>query len=138
MTHRLFSCPHRVGYSECTVGNHVYHSRYLDMAEQARGEFFRSIGQSFLTWQDADVTFPVVEATLRYKAAARYDDLLAIRIQVLELERVRLYLRHCILHENGTLLVELDTCHACTSLSGRPCRIPSPIVESLQPYRTRD
>ena len=36
-----FRHPHRVSYAECTVGNHVYHSRYLDWLEAARGEFIR-------------------------------------------------------------------------------------------------
>ena len=76
MAHRVFSCQRRVNYADCTAGNHVYHSRYLDMAEQARGEFFRNLGQPFLAWQETGVIFPVVEATLRYCAPARYDDLL--------------------------------------------------------------
>ena len=36
---------HRVTYSECTVGDHIYHSRYLDLLEAARGEFMRHAGQ---------------------------------------------------------------------------------------------
>ena len=39
-----FRYPHRVTYAECTVGDHIYHSRYLDLLEAARGEFMRSLG----------------------------------------------------------------------------------------------
>ena len=39
---------HRVSYAECTVGNHIYHSRYLDLLEAARGEFLRALGRTVL------------------------------------------------------------------------------------------
>ena len=54
-----FCHPHRVSYAECTVGNHVYHSRYLDWLEAARGEFIRSLGPTVREWQERDVIFPV-------------------------------------------------------------------------------
>ena len=81
---------HRVTYAECTVGDHVYHSRYLDLLEAARGELLRALGCPVLAWQDAGYIFPVIEAHLRYKAPARYDDLLTIEVRVLRVERVRL------------------------------------------------
>ena len=83
-----FRHPHRVSYAECTLGNHVYHSRYLDWLEAARGEFVRSLGSTVLQWQERDVIFPVIEARLRYKSPARYDDLLAIEVWPALIERV--------------------------------------------------
>ena len=88
-----FRHPHRVSYAECTVGNHVYHSRYLDWLEAARGEFIRSLGATVLQWQERDVIFPVIEARLRYKSPARYDDLLAIEVWPTLIERVRVEFR---------------------------------------------
>jgi hypothetical protein len=44
MPESVFRHTHRVVYSECTVGNHVYYARYLDMLEAARGEFMRQFG----------------------------------------------------------------------------------------------
>ena len=93
----MFRHTHRVTYAECTVGNHVYHSRYLDLLEAARGEFLRSLGPTVLEWQEADVIFPVIEARLRYKSPARYDDLLAIEVWPTLVERVRLNFGHRIL-----------------------------------------
>ena len=37
---------HRVTYAECTIGDHVYHSRYLDLLEAARGEFMRFFAEA--------------------------------------------------------------------------------------------
>ena len=67
MTVGIFRHTHRVTYAECTVGNHVYHSRYLDLLEAARGEFIRSLGPTVLHWQEKDVIFPVIEARLRFQ-----------------------------------------------------------------------
>ena len=63
-----FRHQHRVTYADCTVGNHIYYGRYLNLLEVARGEFFRHLGTTFLQWQERDVIFPVLECRLRYKA----------------------------------------------------------------------
>ncbi|MGN6552400.1 MAG: hypothetical protein ACTHLW_01530 [Verrucomicrobiota bacterium] len=39
MSELSFRHDHRVAYAECTVGNHIYYGRYLDVLESARGEF---------------------------------------------------------------------------------------------------
>lgn len=48
-----FRYRHRVTYADCTVGNHIYYGRYLDLLEAARGEWFRSMGKSFDEWHPA-------------------------------------------------------------------------------------
>src|SRR4026209_1643205 len=82
----IFHHPHRVTYAECTVGNHIYYARYLDLLEAARGAFFRETAIPFLQLQEQDTLFPVVEAHLRYKAPARYDDILTIEVGLTRLE----------------------------------------------------
>ena len=123
---------HRVTYAECTVGDHVYHSRYLDLLEAARGELLRALGCPVLAWQDAGYIFPVIEAHLRYKAPARYDDLLTIEVRVLRVERVRLEFGHRILNQHGQLLLEAETVHACTGREEKPRRLPPELVEKLK------
>ena len=125
---------HRVSYAECTVGNHIYHSRYLDLLEAARGEFLRALGRTVLELQDADFIFPVIEARLRYKSPARYDDLLAIEVFPTLVERVRLNFGHRILNQDGRLIVEAETFHCCTSRDEKPRRLPPEMVEKLLPY----
>ena len=73
---------HRVPYSLCTLGNHVYYSRYLDILETARGEFFREFGTTFQQWQEGGTIFPVIECHLKYKSPARYDDLLRVELSI--------------------------------------------------------
>ena len=128
-----FRYHHRVSYAECTVGNHIYHSRYLDLLEAARGEFLRSLGVTVLSLQDADFIFPVIEARLRYKFPARYDDWLSIEVRPTLVERVRLNFGHRILNQDGKLLLEADTFHCCTSRDEKPKRLPNDLVEKLLP-----
>jgi acyl-CoA thioester hydrolase len=129
----IFTHSHRVTYSECTLGNHVYYSRYLDILEITRGEFFRQLGTSFLKLQEQDLIFPVVECRLRYKAPARYDDLLTIETWLTSLERVRLNFAYRILKEQ-TLILEGETFHVCTGLDEKPKRLPDELCSLLQPY----
>src|SRR5687767_8070594 len=57
----IFRHTHRVTYAECTVGNHIYYARYLNLLEEARGEFVRHMGLSLLALQEQDTIFPAVE-----------------------------------------------------------------------------
>jgi acyl-CoA thioester hydrolase len=129
-----FRHPHRVTYAECTVGNHIYHSRYLDLLEAARGEFIRSLGATVLQWQENDLIFPVIEARLRYKFPARYDDLLTVEVWVTALEKIRVNFGHRILNQNGKLILEAETFHVCTGLDEKPKRLPEELDKKLKPY----
>ncbi len=135
MAHRVFSATHRVTYADCTLGDHVYYARYLDILEAARGEFFRHLGATCLQWQQAGFAFPVLECQVRYKAMARYDDLLTVDLWVSQLERVRLAFGYRVLTEARALAVEASTAHVCASLEGKPRRLPERLLESLGAYR---
>ncbi len=134
MANEIFRCTHRVTYAECTLGNHVYYSRFLDLLEIARGEFFRAIGPTFLQWQQAGLAFPVLECQVHYKAPARYDDLLTIELWLTQLQRVRLSFGYHILNEERKLVLEATTHHICTSLEEKPRRLPESLLGSLEAY----
>jgi acyl-CoA thioester hydrolase len=129
-----FHYPHRVTYADCTVGNHVYHSCYLDWLEAARGEFIRSLGLTVLQWQERGVIFPVIEARLRYQSPARYDDLLTIEIWPTLIERVRLNFAHRIVNQDGKPILEAETFHVCAGVNGKPKRLSEELAEKLKPY----
>ena len=128
-----FRYHHRVTYAECTVGDHIYHSRYLDLLEAARGEFMRAAGWTVLQWQERDCIFPVIEARLRYKFPARYDDVLTIEVWPTLMERVRLNFDHRVLNQNGKLILEAETFHACTTRAEKPRRLPAELAAALLP-----
>ena len=52
----------------------VYHTHYLDWFEAARTEALRELGLAYRDLEAGGVSMPVVEASIRYHGAARYDD----------------------------------------------------------------
>jgi acyl-CoA thioester hydrolase len=134
MSAQSFRHRHRVTYAECTLGNHVYYARYLDLLEEARGEFFRCIGLPLLELQADDTIFPVIESSLHYRAPARYDDVLVIELWLTELTRVRLGFGCRILNQTGRPIVEGRTVHVCTTLGEKPKRLPDRLLALLAPY----
>jgi acyl-CoA thioester hydrolase len=101
------------------------------LLEAARGEFMRSLGSSVAYWQANDLIFPVIEAHLRYKAPARYDDLLTIEVWPTVVKGVRVNFGHRVLNEAGKLLLEAETFHACTSVQEKIK--PDPVDPDLTP-----
>jgi acyl-CoA thioester hydrolase len=130
----LFRYRHRVTYAECTIGDHIYHSRYLDLLEAARGEFMRSLGGPVLALQEADYIFPVIEARLRYRYPARYDDLLVIEVWLTRVERVRLNFWHQVFNQDKKLILEAETFHCCTGRDEKPKRLPENLTAKLGPF----
>lgn len=134
MVANVFRHPHRVIYADCTLGNHVYHARYLDLLEAARGEFFRHLGTTFLDWQERDVIFPLIEAHLRYRAPAVYDDALQTAVWITVAERVRLNFGYRMVNQAQSVILEAETFHVCTGRDGKkPKRLPAVLVAVLNP-----
>jgi acyl-CoA thioester hydrolase len=129
-----FRYTYRIIYADCTAGNHVYHSRYLEVLEAARGEFIRSLGGTVLEWQERGVIFPVIEARLRYKLPARYDDLLTVEVWPTLIGSVRLNFGHQVLNQTGAWILEAETLHACTGLDEKPKRLPEDLADKLRPH----
>lgn len=138
MSHRVFTHTHRVTYSDCTVRNHVYYGRFLDFLEEARGEFFRSLGITFLQLEEQGVIFPVLDVQLKYRAAARYDDVLKIELWIAEMRSVKVMFAYRVLNEAGKLLVEGTTIHACTSTEDKPMRIPEELAGKLEGFLKKE
>lgn len=121
---------------------HCWQSRLLQQVSGVsrirRGEFFRHIGSPFLFLQEQDVVFPVLECRLRYKAPARYDEQLSIALWVTKLEGVRLNFAYSIARQDGLLILEAETWHACTTVEGKPRKLPDSLCEKLRESRSSD
>jgi acyl-CoA thioester hydrolase len=138
MSENAFRWDYRVSYADCTLGNHVYYSRYLDILERARGEFFRHIGKPLADLQQEDFTFPVLECHLKYHAPARYDDRLTIGVSITVAKGARLNFRHRILAQDSRCLIECETFHVCASIAEKPKRLPKELLHRLGPYLPAD
>lgn len=123
----------RVPYSDMTLGNHVYYSRYLEWLEAARTEAFREMGTTFLELQNRQIMFPVVECKLKYLKAARYDDSIEVWTWFSEIGKVK-FTWNFEIRRGDDILVQGETLHVCASLEEKPQRIPSDLLEKMQKY----
>ena len=81
----------RVGYADTDRAQVVHHSTYLRYLEMARVEYLRARGFDFRAMElEQGLSLAVVEANVRYRAGARFDDLLEIRTWIGEASRAKL------------------------------------------------
>ena len=124
-TLREFRTSVRVRYPETDRMGVVYHAHYLVWFELGRTELMRSLGATYGKLEEEEgISFPVISAGARYRAPARYDELLTVRTTLVEVGRARVRFDYRILREeDGKLLVEGFTEHATVGpnvLEGEP------------------
>src|SRR4051794_34242558 len=98
----------RVRYPEVDGMGYLHHSRYLQYFEMGRVELLRSRGHNYAELEQQGVFFVVVKAEIRYKAPAKYDDLLTLTTRVVKQTHVR-YDHVYELKRDQTLLAEGST-----------------------------
>lgn len=126
-----FEYVHHVTYADCTVGNHVYYGRFLELLEAARGAFFRHLGHAFGELEGQGLGLPVRSCHLEYRAPAHYDEALRIQVWVKELARVKVGFAYRITTTDQRLVLEAWTLHGCVDTQNRPHRLPEALVTSL-------
>jgi acyl-CoA thioester hydrolase len=124
----------RVNYSETDQMGVVYHANYLIWFDRARTELMRETGVTYRELEQQGVYLAVSEVKVRYRAAARYDDLVQVRCWVRDLASRRVIFGYAVeraataelLATGETALVSLTHQHTLT-------RIPDYVVELLKP-----
>ncbi len=66
-------------YAETDQMGVVYHSHYLVWCEIGRTDLIRRLGTPYAVLERQGVTLAVVDASIRYHAGARYDELVRVR-----------------------------------------------------------
>ena len=122
----------RVYYEDTDCGNVVYYANYLKYMERSRTEFLRERGVNLAAYHEKGLLFTVAEANIRYKAPARYNDLLDAESRVAETGNSSIVLATTIKRVNdGLLLTEGEVRLVCINSNGRPTRIPEEIKSAL-------
>jgi acyl-CoA thioester hydrolase len=123
----------RVIYGDTDQMGVVYYANYLRYFEASRNEFFRQHGGNYAALEREGYALPIIEANVQYKAPARYDDLLEVRVWISELRRVSLRFDYDI-HREGDerLLTTGSTVHACVGRAGTPTRFPESLLALLR------
>ena len=68
----------RVLFADTDAMGVVYHGRFFPWFEAGRGEYLRARGYTYREMEAAGVGLAVLEVQCRFRAAARYDDLLLL------------------------------------------------------------
>lgn len=122
----------RVRYSETDAQGIVNNASYLSYFEVGRVEWVRAAGLSYRDLEEGGIGLVVVEANIRYKKAAFFDDVLTLQTSLAELGRATLRFGYT-LSRDGEPLVRGHTDHGCIDLkSGRPRRIPEGFMTRLR------
>lgn len=111
----------------------VYYANYLRYFEAARAEYLRAQGRSYSDLERLGCALPVVEAHCRYRSPARYEDLLAIELEITELRGASMTFSYAI-RRDATLCAEGWTRHAVIGPTGKPRALPDEL-RALLPVR---
>lgn len=127
----------RVRYVETDAMGFAHHSNYLAWFELARIEMLKTIDLSYKELEREGHFLPVLEASIKYKKPARFEDELTIVCHVREVPKLRIHIAYEVFRD-GTLLSTGSTDHAFINKSGLPTRPPQHFVERFKnAFKTR-
>jgi len=122
----------RVRYAEIDAQGHVNNAVYLSYFEVGRVEWLRAAGLSYRELEARGYGIVVVEALVRYRRAAFFDDELTLHTELAELNRATLRFEYAVLR-GGDVLVTGHTRHACVDLAtGKPIRVPGEVLATAR------
>ena len=113
----------RAAFADTDAMGVVWHGNYLRWFEMARTELMRPTELPYPALVGRGIHLPVIEALVRYRKPARYDDLLIVRIGRIHAGGVRLRIDYRI-ECDAALIVDGHTEHAFTNAAGRVVRPP--------------
>jgi acyl-CoA thioester hydrolase len=123
----------RVRFFETDLMGVVHNAAYLTYVEAARVEYLRRRGADYTRLVEGGLHMAVVEAALRYKRTATFDDELIVEARLSGLTRVTATFDYRIVlaADPRPVVAEGHTRLACVDSSQRPRRIPDWIAQIL-------
>ena len=125
----------QVRFCETDLMGIVHHANYLTYFEAGRVDWLHRRSVSYDIWTKQGIHLPVVEAQLRYRKAARFDDLLVVETTCSAVTRVTIRFDYRILRDE-VLLCEGHTVLACVGNDLLPKRVPLSIAEVFKSAET--
>jgi acyl-CoA thioester hydrolase len=121
----------RVRYAETDQMGVVYHSNYLIWFEVGRVEFIRGLGLDYKRLElEEGCGITVVDAHVRYRSPARYDDELVVETRLLAARGPVIRFGYRILRPaDGVLLCEGETMHVCVGEDMKKRSLPEKYAE---------
>jgi acyl-CoA thioester hydrolase len=128
--HALSRSELRVRFCETDLMGIVHHAQYLTYFEAGRVEWLRRRGITYVSWTAQDIHLPVVDATLKYRAPARFDDVLTVETRLSDLRWASVRFAY-VIRRGADVLVEGETRLACVSGAHELRRIPPDVLAVL-------
>lgn len=119
----------RVRFGETDLMGIVHHGTYISYFEVGRVEYMRRRGLDYHSWTELGIHLPVVEAYVRYRRTARFDELLSVETRLTELARVKVRFDYRLIrapeeNASGDVVAEGHTLLACVDQHHVPRRLP--------------
>lgn len=123
--------PVRVYYEDTDFSGVVYHASYLRFMERGRTELLRDLGVDQSALQlESGIVFVVADMNIRFRAAAKLDDVLLVETSVTETGGASLKLEQKIFRA-GEIMIEAQVTCAVISREGKPVRLPEEVKGKL-------
>ena len=120
----------RVRYAETDAMGYLHHAQYFVYFEAGRTELLRRNGIRYRDMEARGHYYVVARLDCRFRAPARYDDLLTLKTTTTRRTPVRV--EHTYeLRRDGQLLAEAHSTLVSVGRDGRPTAIPEDLYERL-------
>lgn len=131
----VFTTAYRVIYGDTDAAGVMYNANYLRLFETGRTEMMRAWAMPYRAMEELGCILPVTESYLRFKAPARYDDLVDISVSLVEASRLTCRFHYQITRKDEEqaviLLTKGFTVHACVNRVGVLTPFPQPIKAAI-------
>ncbi len=123
----------RIYYEDTDCGGVVYYANYLRYFERGRTEYLRERGVSPSGLLEKGMLFVVRKVEVDYLSPARYDDILVLETEVIEISRTSVTFAQAIKKEDGldTLVARGTVVLVMLGELGKPARIPEDLKTAL-------
>ena len=130
-----FAVEFRGRYAETDRMGVVYHAEYLVWCEVGRTEFIRHHWRSYADLEAAGVMLAVADASIRYHAGARYDDLVRVETRLTEVRSRTLRFEYLVTRAaTGERLVAAATTLVAVDAAGRTRALPPDVRAALEAH----
>lgn len=122
----------RVRYAETDAQRIVHHAEYLIYMEEARSELVRALGIPYTKLEAEGLNLVVTGAELRYKSAATYDDVLAVKVRISRVRSREVVFEYRIeMAATGRLVASGTTTHVFVDRDLKVITGPPGVLEAL-------
>lgn len=114
----------------------VYNGKYLEYFEVGRTELLRSSGLSYSELENIGYQLPLIEAGIKYKSPAHYDDILLVEASIDEVFSAKVHLEYKVIRESDNVLIATGfTDHMfIKSDTKKPTKPPQIYIDAIKKF----